>query len=48
MTNATNRRYQSFGALAETVFDAQGNYVGEESDAVFVAPGAPRAAFDSG
>ena len=43
VTNATNRRYQSFGALAETVFDAQGNYAGEESDAWFVAPGAPRA-----
>ncbi len=43
VTNATNRRYNSFGALAETVFDAQGNYVGDDSDAWFTAPGAPRA-----
>lgn len=43
ISNATNRRFASFGALAETVFDAQGAYTGLESDAVFVAPGAPRA-----
>lgn len=40
VSNVTNRRYASFGAIAETVFDANG---GDESDALFVAPGAPRA-----
>ncbi len=40
--NALNRRYESYGALAETVFDAQGRYTGDERDALFVAPGAPR------
>ena len=43
VTNATNRRYASFGALAATVFDASGAYTGNETDALFVAPGAPRA-----
>ena len=43
VTNAFNRRYASFGALAETVFDAQGNYTGTQNDALFAAPGAPRA-----
>jgi outer membrane receptor protein involved in Fe transport len=42
ITNVTNKRYASFGALAETLFDADGN-LGEEADALFVAPGAPRA-----
>jgi outer membrane receptor protein involved in Fe transport len=40
--NATNRQYESYGALAETVFDASGGYTGEAKSAVFVAPGAPR------
>jgi outer membrane receptor protein involved in Fe transport len=40
--NALNKRYETYGALAETVFDAQGSYTGNEEDAVFVAPGAPR------
>ena len=40
--NATERRYASYGALAETVFDAQGVYSGDERAALFVAPGAPR------
>jgi outer membrane receptor protein involved in Fe transport len=43
VTNLFDRRYASYGALAETQFDAQGNYTGEARDAVFVAPGAPRA-----
>jgi outer membrane receptor protein involved in Fe transport len=43
ITNVTNRRYASFGAIAETVFDANGTYTGEASDALFAAPGAPRA-----
>ncbi|MBN8488267.1 MAG: TonB-dependent receptor [Burkholderiales bacterium] len=43
ITNVFNRRYASFGALAATQFDAQGQYVGEETEALFVAPGAPRA-----
>ena len=40
--NALDRRYETYGALAETVFDAQGNFTGNEEEAVFVAPGAPR------
>ncbi len=43
--NAFSRRYETYGALAETVFDADGNYTGDGRDAVFVAPGAPRAYF---
>jgi hypothetical protein len=42
-TNVADRRYASFGALAETLFDPAGAYTGEENDALFVAPGAPRA-----
>ncbi len=45
VTNVFDRRYENFGALAETVFDAQGNGPGEERDAVFVAPGAGRGVF---
>jgi outer membrane receptor protein involved in Fe transport len=45
LNNVADRRYESFGALAGTVFDAQGNYTGVERDAVFVAPGTPRSAF---
>lgn len=40
--NALNRRYESYGALAETVFDAQGQFTGQGDEALFVAPGAPR------
>lgn len=43
VTNAGNRRHASFGALAETRFDATGVYTGEDRLALFVAPGAPRA-----
>lgn len=42
VTNALNKRYETYGALAETTFDAQGNFTGNEEDALFVAPGAPR------
>ena len=42
VTNALNKRYETYGALAETVFDAQGNFTGDEKEALFVAPGAPR------
>jgi len=42
VTNVFDKRYASYGAVAETVFDAQGNYTGAEVDALFVAPGAPR------
>jgi outer membrane receptor for Fe3+-dicitrate len=45
VNNVFDRRYETFGAVAETLFDPQGNYTGEESDAVFVAPGAPRSFF---
>jgi outer membrane receptor protein involved in Fe transport len=42
VNNVFDKRYSSYGAIAETVFDAQGNYTGDEADAVFVAPGTPR------
>jgi outer membrane receptor protein involved in Fe transport len=45
LNNVFDRRYQSFGALAETQFSPDGNYTGESRDALFVAPGAPRAVF---
>ncbi|NML15775.1 TonB-dependent receptor [Azohydromonas caseinilytica] len=45
VNNVFDRRYENFAALASTVFDAAGNYSGEERDAVFVAPGAPRSVF---
>lgn len=40
--NLFDRRAASFGALAETLFDADGAYSGGEADALFVAPIAPR------
>jgi outer membrane cobalamin receptor len=43
ITNAAGRGHASYGAIGQTVFDAQGHYTGDESNAVFVAPGAPRA-----
>lgn len=43
LNNVFDRRYASFGALAETQFDARGQYTGVGQEAVFVAPGAPRA-----
>jgi hypothetical protein len=43
ISNVFNRRSASFGALAETLFDPQGNLSGDETDALFVAPGTPRA-----
>lgn len=43
VTNLFDKTYASFGAVAETLFDDQGAYTGSENDAVFVAPGAPRA-----
>ncbi len=43
VSNLFDRRSASFGALAATRFDAQGAYTGEEHEALFVAPGAPRA-----
>jgi outer membrane receptor protein involved in Fe transport len=43
VTNLADKRYASFGALAETQFDADGNFTGAGSEALFVAPGAPRA-----
>lgn len=45
VTNVFDRRYETFGALAETVFDARGNGPLEESDALSVAPGAGRGIF---
>lgn len=43
--NLFDKRYASYGAIAETVFDAQGAYTGVDEDALFVAPGAPRSLF---
>jgi outer membrane cobalamin receptor len=43
ITNAAARDHASYGAIGQTVFDAQGRYTGDEGNAVFVAPGAPRA-----
>ncbi len=45
LQNALNRRYETHGVLAQTVFDARGGYTGDEADALFVAPGAPRSVF---
>jgi outer membrane receptor protein involved in Fe transport len=45
VNNVFDKRYASYGALAETVFDAQGSYVGDEADALFIAPGTPRSFF---
>lgn len=43
LSNAFDRRYANFGALAETQFDASGAWAGDEHLALFAAPGAPRA-----
>ena len=43
--NVFDKRYATFGAVAETLFDAQGSYTGVASNALFVAPGAPRSFF---
>ena len=45
VNNVFDKRYATYGAIAETVFDAQGNYTGDEADALFVAPGTPRSFF---
>jgi outer membrane receptor protein involved in Fe transport len=45
VNNATDKRSQSFGALAETVFNANGSFNGVGRDAVFIGPGAPRSVF---
>lgn len=45
LNNAFDRRTSSFGALAETPFDAQGRWTGQSRQALFTAPGAPRSAF---
>lgn len=42
VANVFNKRYETFGALAETQFSATGVYLGDEEDAFFVAPGTPR------
>ncbi len=45
LNNVFDRRHETFGALAETMFSADGAYTGQEADALFVAPGGPRAFF---
>jgi outer membrane receptor protein involved in Fe transport len=42
-TNILDRESASYGAIAQSVFDAAGNYTGTSHAAVFVAPAAPRA-----
>jgi outer membrane receptor protein involved in Fe transport len=45
VNNVFDKQYASYGAIGETVFDAQGNYTGIETDALFIAPGTPRSVF---
>lgn len=45
VNNVFDKRYESFAAVAETLFTPTGQYSGDESDAVFVAPGTPRSFF---
>ena len=45
LNNVFDRRYETFGSLAQTRFSANGSYTGQERDALFVAPGAPRSLF---
>ena len=45
LNNAFDRRHESFGALAATQFGPTGAYTGAARDALFVAPGTPRALF---
>ena len=42
LNNAFDRRFESFGALAQTQFGPTGAYTGVQRDALFVAPGTPR------
>ena len=43
VNNVFDKRYETFGALAETQFTADGRFTGEGRDALFVAPGTERA-----
>ena len=45
INNAFDKHYASYGAIASTLFDAQGNYTGIDQEALFVVPGAPRSFF---
>ena len=45
LNNAFDRDFETFGALGSTRFSANGAYTGNERDALFVAPGAPRSVF---
>lgn len=45
VNNVADKSYETFGALAETVFTPTGVYAGDEADALFVAPGAGRSVF---
>ncbi len=42
VNNVFDKRYETFGALAETQFTADGRFTGEGRDALFVAPGTER------
>ena len=43
--NVLDRHFETYGALGSTVFNAAGQYTGDDADALFVAPGAPRSFF---
>ena len=43
--NLFDRRHESFGALAQTQFSPEGVFTGVGREALFVAPGTPRALF---
>ena len=45
INNLFDRRYETFGALAGTVFSASGEFTGDATPALFVAPGTQRGAF---
>jgi outer membrane receptor protein involved in Fe transport len=45
VNNVFDRRYENYGALAETEFTPEGSGPVPERDALFVAPGTPRATF---
>ncbi len=45
LQNALDRRYETYGALGSTVFDAAGQFTGNDASALFIAPGTPRSLF---
>ena len=48
VTNLFDEKYETYGAMAESVFNKNGNFVGDDEGPTvnrFVAPGAPRGVF---